>query len=157
MQINLIAIGQKMPSWVNEGYKEYAQRMPPECVLKLIEIPAEKRNKGSNTKKTLKKEAERLLSAVPKNALVIAMEIKGQAWDTNQVATRMNDWMHDGRDIALLVGGPEGLDQSCKQQAELLWSLSPLTLPHPIVRVVLAEQLYRAWSILRNHPYHRGD
>jgi len=157
MQIYLIAVGQKMPLWISTGYSDYAQRLPPECTLKLIEIPAEKRNKSTNIKKALQKEGERILSAIPKNTLVIVMDIKGQYWDTPQLAERLNNWMHDGRDITLIVGGADGLDQACKLKSESSWSLSPLTLPHPLVRVLLAEQLYRAWSILNNHPYHRGD
>ncbi len=157
MQIHLIAIGQKMPSWISTGYNEYAQRLPPQCALKLIEIPAEKRNKNTNTKKALEKEGTRMLSVIPKNAVVIAMDINGQYWDTPKLAKRLDDWMHDGRDIALLIGGADGLDPACKQISAFSWSLSALTFPHPLVRVLLAEQLYRAWSILNNHPYHRGD
>ena len=87
---------------------------------------------------------------------MVALEVKGKAWSTEQLAQRMEDWMAEGRDVALLVGGPEGLADACRQRADLLWSLSPLTLPHPLVRVLLAEQLYRAWSVVQNHPYHRA-
>jgi len=144
-----------MPSWVAEGYKEYAGRMPPECVLKLIEIPADKRTKGANLAKVSEKECRKMMGAIPKNCKVIAMEVQGKMFSTEKLSTFLEDWMQDGRDIALLIGGPEGLSQECLKQAEQHWSLSPMTLPHPMVRVVLAEQIYRAWSILKNHPYHR--
>jgi len=157
MKIHLIAIGQKMPSWITTGYNEYARRLPAECALNLIEVTAEKRNKNTNTKKALEKEATRMLSAIPKNVLVISMDIAGQKWDTPKLARHLDDWMHEGRDIALLIGGADGLGQSCQLRSEYSWSLSSLTFPHPLVRVLLAEQLYRAWSILNNHPYHRGE
>ena len=144
-----------MPSWVIEGYKEYAGRMPPECALKLIEITADKRTKGADLKRISEKEGKRVLEAIPKNCKVIALEIQGKMFSTEKLATQLEDWMQDGRDIALLIGGPEGLSQECLRQAEQHWSLSPMTLPHPMVRVVLAEQIYRAWSILKGHPYHR--
>lgn len=144
-----------MPSWVVDGYKEYAGRMPPECGLKLIEIPSDKRTKGADLKKISEKEGQKILEAIPKNCKVIAMEIQGKMFSTEKLSTFLEDWMQDGRDIALLVGGPEGLSQECLKQADQHWSLSPMTLPHPMVRVVLAEQIYRAWSILKNHPYHR--
>ncbi len=144
-----------MPSWVVEGYKEYAGRMPPECGLNLIEIPADKRAKGADLKRISEKEGKRVLDAIPKNCKVIALEIQGKMFSTEKLATQLENWMQDGRDVALLVGGPEGLSQECLKKAEQHWSLSPMTMPHPMVRVVLAEQIYRAWSILKNHPYHR--
>ena len=144
-----------MPSWVVEGYKEYAGRMPPECALNLIEIPAEKRAKGADLKRISEKEGKRVLGAIPKNCQVIALEIQGKMFSTEKLATQLENWMQDGRDVALLIGGPEGLSQECLKKAEQHWSLSPMTMPHPMVRVVLAEQIYRAWSILKNHPYHR--
>ena len=144
-----------MPSWVVEGYKEYAGRMPPECALNLIEIPADKRTKGADLKRISEKEGKRVLEAIPKNCKVIALEIQGKMFSTEKLATQLEDWMQNGRDVALLVGGPEGLSQACLKNAEQHWSLSPMTMPHPMVRVVLAEQIYRAWSILKNHPYHR--
>ena len=155
MQIYIIAIGNRMPSWVTEGYKEYAGRMPPECALKLIEIPADKRTKGADLKRISEKEGQRVLEAIPKNCKVIALEIQGMKCSTEKLATQLEDWMQVGRDVALLIGRPEGRSQECLKQAEQHWSLSPMTLPHPMVRVELAEQIYRAWSILKNHPYHR--
>lgn len=156
MLINIIAVGKKMPAWIIDGYNEYAQRMPKECSTKLIEVNAEKRNKNSATKEITRKEAERILSVLPKNALIITLDIKGQSWSTEQLADKLESWRQSGRDIAIIIGGPDGLDQECRKIADQSWSLSALTLPHPLVRLVLSEQLYRAWSILQNHPYHRG-
>ena len=156
MQIHLIAVGDKMPRWVRDGYGEYAKRLPPECVLRLIEVPAGKRGKNADVARIMRDESERLLAAVPKGTAVVALEVGGRSWSTEQLAEKLDSWMGSGQDLALLVGGPDGLTDAARKAAGQLWSLSPLTLPHPLVRVVLAEQLYRAWSILRNHPYHRA-
>jgi 23S rRNA (pseudouridine1915-N3)-methyltransferase len=156
MNVYLISVGNRMPRWVVEGYQEYAKRLPGECALQLIEIAPGHRGKSADTARTLRDEGQRMLKAVPKGCRIIALDVLGKAWDTEQLSTRLGQWMADGPDLALLVGGPEGLAPACLNAAELRWSLSPLTLPHPLVRVVLAEQLYRAWSLLRNHPYHRA-
>lgn len=155
MQIHLIAVGNRMPGWVSQGYEEFARRMPPECRLKLIEISPAKRTKAADINRLLKREGERMLEALPKNALVVALEVAGRQWRTEELAQQLEDWMHAGRDIALLLGGPEGLAPACLQQADLRWSLSPLTFPHPLVRIIVAEQLYRATTILKHHPYHK--
>ena len=155
MQISLIAVGQKMPAWVSQGYKEYARRMPPECQLQLIEIPLARRSKGSDISRSISKEGEQMLAAIKKDSLVVAMEVTGKPWSTIDLAEQLTDWMQSGRNIALLVGGPEGLAPACVKMAKLKWSLSNLTLPHPLVRIVIAEQLYLAVSILKNHPYHK--
>ncbi len=155
MQISLIAVGQKMPAWVNQGYEEYARRMPPECQLHLIEIPLAKRSKGSDVSRSMSKEGEQMLAAIKKDSLVVAMEVSGRPWSTGQLADQLTDWLQSGRNIALLVGGPEGMAPACLNKADHKWSLSNLTLPHPLVRIVIAEQLYRAVSILKNHPYHK--
>lgn len=157
MRIHLLAIGTKMPAWVNAGTEEYTQRMPPQCTLSIREITAEKRNKNSDLQRIRHTEGEKLLAAIPDGSLVIALDVKGKPWSTEQLAQQLDGWMMSGRDVALLVGGPEGLSPACLQRAEQSWSLSPLTFPHPLVRIVVAEQLFRAWSILSNHPYHRGD
>ena len=156
MNIHLISVGTKMPPWVTTGYLEYAKRLPAECALKLVEIPAGHRGRSADVKRTLRDEGQRILKAVPNNCRLLALDVRGTAWTSEQLATGLGDWMADGRDLALLVGGPEGLSPECLERAHGRWSLSPLTLPHPLVRVLLAEQLYRAWSILRRHPYHRG-
>lgn len=156
MDIYLISVGNKMPRWVQEGYQEYAKRMPGECALKLVEIAPGHRGKSADVKRAIREEGERMLKAVPRNCRVVALDVQGKAWSTEQLSSQMGEWMNGGQDVALLVGGPEGLSGECLQRADGRWSLSPLTLPHPLVRVVVSEQLYRAWSILRNHPYHRA-
>ena len=156
MNIYLISIGNKMPRWVQDGYQEYAKRLPGECALKLVEIQPGHRGKSADIKRAISDEGDRMLKALPKNALVVALDVQGKAWSTEQLAEQLEAWMGDGRDIALLVGGPEGLDPRCLNQADLRWSLSALTMPHPLVRVVVSEQIYRAWSLVRNHPYHRA-
>ena len=156
MKIHLIAVGEKIPRWVQDGYNEYAKRLPPECALDLIEIQAGKRGKNADVARIMRDESQRLLAAVPKGATVVALEVAGRSWSTEELAGKLDNWMGSGQDVALLVGGPDGLTDAARAAAGQLWSLSALTLPHPLVRIVLAEQLYRAWSILRNHPYHRA-
>jgi 23S rRNA (pseudouridine1915-N3)-methyltransferase len=156
MIIHLISVGNKMPRWVQEGYQEYAKRLPSECALNLIEIAPGHRGKSADVKRTVREEGERMLKAIPKGCRIVALDVGGKAWSTEQLSAQLGEWMAAGPDIALLVGGPEGLAEACLRQADGRWSLSPLTLPHPLVRVVVAEQLYRAWSLLRNHPYHRA-
>jgi 23S rRNA (pseudouridine1915-N3)-methyltransferase len=156
MRIHLIAVGQRMASWVDQGYREFARRMPPECSLQLIEIPALRRGRNADIARLLGREGERMLAAVPRGARVIALDARGRLWSTEQLAGELERWGRDGRDVALLVGGADGLAPACLARADLSWSLSPLTLPHALVRVVLAEQIYRAWTIIRGHPYHHG-
>jgi len=155
MQIHLIAVGNRMPAWVSQGYEEFARRMPSEVRLNLIEIPPAKRTKAADIKRLVRQEGERMLEALPKNALVVALDVTGRQWRTEELAQQLGDWMHEGRDTALLVGGPDGLAPACREQADQSWSLSPLTFPHPLVRVIVAEQLYRATTILKHHPYHK--
>lgn len=156
MKIYLIAVGNKMPKFVEEGYKEYAKRFPKDCSLELIEIPAQKRGKNADIARITEQEGNQMIAAIPKGALVVTLDIPGKMYNTEQLAEELNSWKNSGRDVALLVGGPEGLSPACKSLAEKSWSLSPLTLPHPIVRIILAEALYRAWSVTANHPYHRA-
>jgi len=155
VQINLIAVGNKMPNWVETGYEEYSKRLPPGYTLKLLEISPEKRTKQADIKRITEKEGEKILAAIKPGNLVIALDVLGQSWSTEQLAKALRTWHSESRDVDLLVGGPDGLSPACLQKAQVKWSLSPLTLPHPLVRIILAEQLYRAWSILHNHPYHR--
>ena len=155
MNIHLIAIGNRMPRWVQLGFDEYARRLPPQCGLRLLEIPAARRGKGADLSRLARQEGERMCAALPRGALVVALDLRGAPWDTPQLAQQMQGWLQNGRDVALLVGGPEGLSAGVRARADCAWSLSPLTLPHPLVRILVAEQLYRAWSILQGHPYHR--
>jgi len=124
--------------------------------LELKEIAPGKRGKNADIKRIVEDEGVRLKAAIPKSAHIVVLDVKGQSHNTEQLAQRLDTWMHAGQDICLLVGGPEGLSDTCRALAHEKWSLSSLTFPHPLVRVILAEQLYRAWSVLRNHPYHRA-
>lgn len=155
MRLHLIAVGNRMPGWVEQGYSEYAKRLPADCALVLHEISPGKRTKGADLERARREEGEKMLAALPKGARVVALEVGGKAWSTETLAERLNQWRRDGHDVALLVGGPEGLADAAQVRADEQWSLSPLTLPHPLVRIVLAEQIYRAWSITQGHPYHR--
>lgn len=155
MQIHLIAVGNRLPQWMQSGFQEYARRLPPQCRIKLIEISPGKRSKGADLARIKQIEGEQILQAIPKGAQVIALEVGGVSWNSEQLSRQLGLWLQQGRDVALLVGGPEGLSDACRQRAERQWSISSLTLPHGLVRVVLAEQIYRAWSQLSGHPYHR--
>lgn len=156
MQLLVAAVGQRMPRWVNEAWTEYSRRMPPGLALSLREISLAKRGKNADTKRLTAVEGKALYDAMPTRARIIALDVKGQAWSTEKLAANLEDWMGDGRDIGFMIGGPDGIDPDIMQKADSRWSLGPLTLPHPLVRVVLAEQLYRAWTITQNHPYHRA-
>ena len=155
MKLILIAVGSKMPAWVQSGYDEYSRRFPRDMPLELIEIVPGKRGKNADIKRILELEGEKMLAAVPKGSRIVTLEVTGANWSSPMLAGKLTDWQRDGRDVCLLVGGPEGLAPACIAASEAKWSLSALTLPHPLVRVVLAESLYRAWSICTNHPYHR--
>ena len=155
MRIHILAVGDRMPEWVETGYAEYAKRLPRECRLVLHEIPAGKRGKNADLARLTADEGQRLLAAVPKGARVIAFDRAGRELDTDGLAAALRTQLGRGSDLALLIGGPEGLSDECLAAADERWSLSRLTFAHPVVRVVLAEQLYRAWSIIGNKPYHR--
>lgn len=155
MPIRILAIGTKMPAWVNAGFLDYAKRLSGAYALELCEIPAEKRTKNCDIPRLLQREGEKLLAAIKPNHLVIALDRLGQSISTERLATELQKWQTTGRTIDLLIGGPEGLSSACLQKADMTWSLSALTLPHPLVRILLVEQCYRAMSILQNHPYHR--
>lgn len=155
MRITLYAVGNKMPAWISEGFKEYQRRFPRDLSFDLVEISPGKRGKNADIARILEKEGEQTLAAIPKGNRIVTLEVEGRPWTTPQLAQQLARWQLDGRDIALLVGGPEGLAPACIAASEQKWSLSPLTLPHPMVRILIAESLYRAWSINNNHPYHR--
>jgi len=155
VKINLIAVGKKMPEWINNGYTEFSKRMPPELQINLIEITPSTRNKSTPIEKNIKEEGERIQSAIPTNTKLIILDEKGKDFSSIELSKKIEGWLPVGQDIALVVGGADGIDPDIKQQADEKWSLSSFTLPHALVRVVVAEQLYRAWSILQGHPYHR--
>lgn len=144
-----------MPGWVQQGYDEYAKRLPRECELVLKEVAPGKRSKNSDIARIVKDEGERMIAVIPSGAHIVTLDIPGYHWTTPELAKAMQRWREGGQAVALLVGGPEGLADSVRPLARESWSLSTLTFPHPLVRIVVAEQLYRAWSILNNHPYHR--
>lgn len=155
MIIHLIAVGTRCASWAEAGFLDYQKRLPVECKLNLITIPLSKRNKNSQISKHIAEEEKKILAATPKRSRVIALDVKGQMWNTQQLAQSLQQWQLERQDVSLLIGGPDGLGDTCINQAERVWSLSALTLPHALVRIVVAEQLYRAWSLLSGHPYHR--
>lgn len=156
MQIHLIAVGTRMPAWVTTGYEEYARRMPRACRLVLTEISPALRSRNRSTAQVRDEEGQRMLAAIPRDALVIALDERGKCRDTQALARELEDWLAGGRDVALLVGGADGLAPACRAAAASSWSLSAHTFPHALVRVLLAEQLYRAWTVTRGHPYHRS-
>ncbi len=155
MKISLISVGGKMPSWVSDGYQEYAKRLPRELNPQLVDLPLANRNKNSNIEKLKVDEGKQILAALPKSARMVALDVKGKPLSTEGLTEKLKDWQMNGQDVSIVIGGPDGLSHDCLQKAHERWSLSALTLPHPLVRVVLIEQLYRAWSITQNHPYHK--
>jgi len=155
MKINLITIGTNMPAWVTTAYQEYAKRLPKDYALNLIELKLDTRTKNTNIDQAVGKEGVQLQKAIPQNNHVIALDVLGKAIDTHTLSTSLRDWHDTATDISLLVGGPDGLSKACVAYAHERWSLSALTFPHPLVRVIIAEQIYRAWTLLANHPYHR--
>jgi 23S rRNA (pseudouridine1915-N3)-methyltransferase len=155
MQINLITIGNRMPGWVQQGVEEYSRRMPRECELLIKEIIPGKRSKNNDVSQIIRAEGERMINAIPPRTQVVTLDIPGKPWTTVELSLAMKRWLESGQNVAILVGGPEGLSDSARDIARESWSLSRLTFPHPLVRVIVAEQLYRAWTILNNHPYHR--
>ena len=155
MQLLIVAVGHKMPAWIEQGFDEYAKRMPPELRSVLKEIRPEQRSSSRTAATVMQLEAARIEAALPKQCRIIALDERGKDWSTVQLADALTGWQREGGDVALLIGGADGLDPALKQRADTLLRLSSLTLPHGMVRVLLAEQLYRAWSITRNHPYHR--
>ncbi|GLS26910.1 23S rRNA (pseudouridine(1915)-N(3))-methyltransferase RlmH [Marinibactrum halimedae] len=155
MKISIIAVGTKMPQWVEMGYMEYAKRLPREIKVEMVEIPLGARGKNTSPEKAMQQEAEKIRAAIPTNDWVVTLEVKGKPWSTEVLAEQLGQWKMDGRNISLLIGGPNGLHASCLSLSNARWSLSPLTLPHPLVRILLIEQIYRATTILNNHPYHK--
>lgn len=155
MRIRLLAVGTRMPAWVNDGVEEYRKRLPRDFSLEIEEIAPGQRGKNADTAKAMALEAKRIRERLRGDEFIVALEVGGRAWSTERLAREAAGWRLEGRDVALLVGGPDGLEPGLSAAADRRWSLSPLTLPHPLVRVVLAEQLYRAWTLMVGHPYHR--
>ncbi|VBC65415.1 23S rRNA (pseudouridine(1915)-N(3))-methyltransferase RlmH [Burkholderia pseudomallei] len=156
MKLHIVAVGHKMPGWIASGFDEYAKRMPPELRIELREVKPELRSGSRTADSVMAAEQQRIEAALPKNARVVALDERGRDWTTMRLAQALPAWQQDGRDVAFVIGGADGLAPALKSRAELLLRVSSLTLPHGMVRVLLAEQLYRAWSITQNHPYHRA-
>ena len=144
-----------MPSWITEGFNEYTKRMPREAKIELLEVKPEPRTTGKSVTQILEAEAQRIRAALPQDVLRIVLDERGQHWSTKQLSQQMQVWMGGGRDVAFIIGGADGLHESIRTGANQLLALSAMVLPHGMVRVLLAEQLYRAHSLLHNHPYHR--
>lgn len=155
MKIHVVAIGTKMPSWVTTGVEEYTKRLPPANAVQFHELPLPKRGPSSDLSRLIQQEGMSMMKLIPEQATIIALDERGSRWNTADLAQQLEKWNQQGKPVYCLIGGPDGLSDECKSKAHATWSLSPLTLPHPIVRVILAEAIYRAWSVNQGHPYHR--
>ena len=144
-----------MPSWVQIACSEYLKRIPNELNVSIIEIPMKQRAKGTNVNLAVIQEGEAMLKVIRANDKVVALDLRGKSWKTEELARNIQGWKQSGDDYSLLIGGPDGISQNCIERADILWSLSPLTFPHPLVRILLVEQIYRASAINSRHPYHR--
>jgi 23S rRNA (pseudouridine1915-N3)-methyltransferase len=144
-----------MPAWINTGFKEFNKRLPKEFHLNLIEVTPAIRSKSSSTEKIISDEANRIRALIPQGSIIIALDENGKQLDSVSLSKKLESWTHNGRDVTFVIGGADGLSDELKKSADMLWSLSSLTLPHALVRVILVEQVYRAWTIMNNHPYHR--
>lgn len=156
MKARLIAVGERAPGWVAQGFAEYQKRLSHGLPLELVEVEPGVRGKGRDTARAMSDEGARVLAALPKNTHVVVLDGCGKMHSSEQLAVRLEYWRSQGRDLTFLIGGPEGHAADVITRADELWSLGPLTLPHMLVRLVLAEQLYRATALLSNHPYHRA-
>jgi 23S rRNA (pseudouridine1915-N3)-methyltransferase len=156
--LTLYAVGQRPPQWVSDGFADYARRLPPEWALELVELKSEPRHGDSpaERERARARECERLRARVPRESRIIALDERGVAWSSEELAAQLTLWRSDARPVALVIGGPDGLTPEFRREADALWQLSRLTLPHALVRVIVAEALYRAWSIVAHHPYHRS-
>jgi len=155
MKLLILAVGNKMPEWITSGFNEYSKRMPREATIALIEIKPEPRTTGKTVAQIMEAEAQRIENALPKDVTRVVLDERGAHLTTKQMSQKMSDWLGGGRDVAFIIGGADGLHESVRNGAQQLLALSAMTLPHGMVRVLLAEQLYRAYSLLHNHPYHR--
>lgn len=157
MRALILSIAERAPTWVKQGFDDYAKRLERKLPLTLTELPLGPRGKSLDTKRAVLDEGQRMFAAIPKQHRVIALDGRGETWSSEALAKHIAAWMMDGRNLCFLIGGPDGLAPQCLMAAHQKWSLGPLTLPHALVRIVLAEQLFRAVSQIGNHPYHRGS
>ena len=156
MHIRLLAVGDRQPSWVDDAFGTYVARLPREWKFRLDVIPTVRRQKNDKSRQAMEAEGERILARLQPGEQVILLDERGRQLDSRGLAGKLSDWQADGRDLCFVIGGPDGLADACKQRADFSWSLSKLTLPHGLARVLFAEQLYRAWSLQTGHPYHRA-
>ena len=155
MKIRILAVGTRMPGWVEQGFQDYRQRIQASCQLELVEIPLAKRTKTSDIKRVMEQEASAIEKQLRPRERLVVLDVIGKSISTAKLAAKLAHWQMEGEDIAFAIGGPDGLDHRIKQKSAESWSLSALTMPHPLVRLLLIEQLYRGLMINSNHPYHR--
>ncbi len=155
LRLSLLTASNRQPDWVDDGAADYAKRVRGRCTLEIKTLPLARRTPSAPIERAIADEGERLLAAVPAGAHVVALDERGKPWSTKELAARLDGWMRVGAPVFLLIGGPDGLSPECTKRANERWSLSPLTLPHGLAKIVAAEALYRAWSLLEHHPYHR--
>lgn len=155
MKIRIVAVGPKMPAWVNQATDDYLKRLSRDLQVEFVPLAIGNRGKNSSIEKAIAQEGDAMMNVIRDQDHVVALDLSGKAWSTEQLSEQLQSWREQARDAVLLIGGPDGLDRRCLARANQKWCLSNLTLPHPLVRVLLSEQLYRAWSITQNHPYHK--
>ena len=155
MRINLIAVGKRTPAWVENSFREYSKRLPREMTVNLVEIPPAAQSSKSSIENKIKKEIKLIKSVIPKNNLVVVLDEHGKIFSSKQLAEKIDGYIQQGQDISIIIGGADGLCEKFKKSADEVWSLSKMTLPHALVRTIIIEQIYRAWTIINNHPYHR--
>ena len=156
MKINLIAVGNKMPDWVELASNDYSKRLPTDIKINPILLPLIKRGKNPDIPRIIRDESRKILSAIPKDSLLVVLDVVGKSVTTMKLSSILEGWLQQGQDVSIVIGGPDGVSAELLARASLKLSLSALTFPHPLVRIILLEQIYRAWSILNNHPYHRA-
>ena len=155
LRLSLLTASNRQPDWVDDGAADYAKRLRGRCTLEIKTLPLARRTASTPVERAIADEGERLLAAIPAGAHVVVLDERGKPWSTKDLATKLDGWMRIGAPVFLLIGGPDGLSAACTKRAHERWSLSPLTLPHGLAKIVAAEALYRAWSLLEHHPYHR--
>jgi 23S rRNA (pseudouridine1915-N3)-methyltransferase len=156
MHIRLIAVGDRQPSWVDTAFENYSQRLPQQWQFRLDLIATAPRTKNSAAETAKLAEGQKVLAKIKAPECVVVLDERGKEFSSQELAARLDDWQSDGRDLTFVIGGPDGVSEACMDRADLRWSLSKLTLPHGLARVIFAEQLYRAWSLTTGHPYHRS-
>ena len=156
MFIHIVSVGHKVPAWVETAVEDFKKRFPPELKINLIQIPLIKRGKNPDIKRIVRDEGAKIIAAIPAASVQVALDVKGKKVTTESLSKLLNNWIEQGQDVAIVIGGPDGMSQAVLNESSLTLSMSDLTFPHTLVKVMLIEQLYRAWSILKNHPYHRA-